>query len=316
MSIFQRIANIFKDKPTNEIKPKDEKKVDISAEKRKPEPEKSQSVVEIITPSKTLDLPKEKIGKDGAPMVLIPAGEFEMGDYDLYDAMVRTVYLDAFYIDKYEITNAQYKKFMQETDRIEPEGCVSINQKGFRPLQDRNFNGDNQPIVCVSWEDAKAYAEWAGRRLPTEAEWEKAAKGGLVGKKYVWGDEWPPPKGAGNFSDETAKKAFSEPHWWKFISGYDDGYVYTSPVGSFNPNGYGLYDMEGNVSEWCADWYNDKYYVSSPKENPTGPVSGSTRVARGGAYSDNIPGFICVSYRMHVAPTFSSNCGGFRCVGL
>ena len=139
-------------------------------------------------------LPSSITGKDGALMALIPAGEFQMGSNDnAKESPVHTVYLDPFYMDKYEVTNAQYKRFVQETGHNDPEGIHRVNGKpvgGFKPWKDNNFNGDNQPIVCISWDDAKAYAEWVGKRLPTEAEWEKAARGGLIGKKYTWGDTW------------------------------------------------------------------------------------------------------------------------------
>jgi len=249
------------------------------------------------------------IGKDGAPMVLIPAGEFQMGDS--LDGMswalpVHTVYLDAFYMDVYEVTNAQYKKFVQATGHREPEGIIFVND----PWQDKNYNGDNQPVVCVSWEDAKAYAEWAGKRLPTEAEWEKVARGGLAGKRFVWGDEVPPPKNAGNFADETTKKTFPG---WLIINGYDDGYAYTAPVGKFTPNGYGLYDMAGNVWEWCADWYDSNYYAISPKSNPTGPNSGSYRVLRGGSWY-SFGSDLRVANRLNFYPDGYGYYVGFRCV--
>jgi len=145
-----------------------------------------------------MELPKEIIGSDGAPMVLIPAGEFQMGsDENESEKPVHIVYLDSFYMDKYEVTNAQYRKFVQATGYKEPG-----------EWWDEDVNGDSQPVGSVSWEDANAYAKWAGKRLPTKAEWEKAARGGLVGKKYVWGDNWPPPEGSGNFVDETLKGSF------------------------------------------------------------------------------------------------------------
>jgi formylglycine-generating enzyme required for sulfatase activity len=254
------------------------------------------------------------IGKDGAPMVLIPAGEFQMGDSfneGLEDERpVHTVYLEAFYMDVYEVTNAQYKKFVQATRHREPEGTdySTISLVRVKPWQTRGFDGDNQPVVCVSWEDAKAYADWAGKRLPTEAEWEKAARGGLKGKRFVWGDDWSPPKNSGNFADETAKKTFPGS---TIINGYDDGYAYAAPVGKFTPNGYGLYDMAGNVCELCADWYDSNYYSISPKSNPKGPdLVSYHKVLRGGSWGHYA---LRVAYRSD-SPEVYDLIVGFRCV--
>ena len=262
-----------------------------------------------------------RTGKDGAEMVLIPAGEFEMGDHHSHggnkERPVHPVYLDAFYIDKYEVTNVQYKKFVLATGHREPVGWGYVNgdfQYGYRPWSDPNFNGDDQPVVCVRWGDAKAYADWAGKRLPTEAEWEKAARGGLPGKKYVWDDDWPPPQGAGNFVDETAKKTSPGLHTFLIIHGYDDGYAETAPVGSFNPNGYGLHDMAGNVWEWCADWFDSGYYAKSPRENPAGPLSGSYRVMRGGGWDRSDWFALRVTYRCSDPPDVTYSGVGFRCV--
>jgi sulfatase modifying factor 1 len=287
-------------------------------------------------PKNSQEKPKEIIGKDGAKMVLIPAGEFLMGTDPLeipelvklakqYSPDVKAswfedetprhkVSVDAFYMDAYEVTNAQYKKFVQATGYKEPEGyrlTPKTLKSGFKPWADPDYNKDNQPVVCVSWMDAKAYAEWAGKRLPTEAEWEYAARGGLAVKRYVWGDDWSPPKGSGNFVDETLKKALPD---WKIIGGYDDGYIYTAPVGSYKPNGYGLYDMAGNVWEWCADWYDKKYYANSPKQNPKGPDSGSTYVLRGGSWCYDSTYDLRVASRDYHFPILGSYHVGFRCV--
>jgi len=228
---------------------------------------------------------KEIIGNDGAPMVLIPAGEFEMGSNAGRndEKPVHTVYLDAFYMDKYEVTNAQYKKFMDATGYKAPA-----------LWDDPRFNDPQHPIVGVDWNDANEYCKWAGKRLPAEAEWEKAARSGLVRKEYPWGD---------TLSHEDANYEGT---------GGKDKWEYTSPVGSFAPNGYGLYDMVGNVYEWCADWYDENYYASSPKLNPMGPGSGKERVFRGGSWY--------LSFRLRVAdrdrsdPTYYFSFVGFRCV--
>ncbi len=199
-------------------------------------------------------------------MVLIPAGEFIMGDntrynwsfmlaYNIYDGPEHTVYLDAYYIDKYEVTNEQYKKFLEETGHRIP-----------RCWNDSRFNRLNQPIVGITWDDAVEYATWAGKRLPTEAEWEKAARGT---DKRLW--PW------GNKFDKTKCNV-----WESQEAGQRD----TKPVGSFE-NGkspYGCYDMAGNVWEWCADYYDQNYYLLSPSKNPTGPDTGTQRIIRGGGF--------------------------------
>jgi len=231
------------------------------------------------------------IGKDGAEMALIPAGEFLMGSNDANinndEKPIHTVYLDAFYIDKYEVTNAQYKKFMDATGYKAPYYW-----------NDSNYNDPKQPVVGVTWNDAKAYADWAGKRLPTEAEWEKSARGGLVGKKYPWGDELTHDNA--NYDGTGGKDIWNGP----------------APVGSFEPNGYGLYDMAGNVWEWCADWYGSNYYANSPKSSPKGPSSGllPMRVLRGGSWIHPIANALRVAARFSNPPMIVFNSFGFRCV--
>jgi len=249
-----------------------------------------------------------KIGKDGAKMVLIPAGDFEMGtdpseipklvkwarelkqhsgrryndaesEWFMDETPHHVVYLDAFYMDIYEATNAQYKEFIDATGRK-------------APIYWNDLNAPNHPVVGVSWDDANAYSKWAGKRLPTEAEWEKAARGGLVRKRFPWGDEDPDDTRC-NFEDKSI-----------------------TPVGSYPPNGYGLYDMGWNVREWCADWYDKGYYEISLRKNPQGPNSGDTRVLRGRSWGDFHPRYIRVSSRSHFGPSGANPDVGFRCVGL
>jgi iron(II)-dependent oxidoreductase len=245
---------------------------------------------EIETKQDTTIGGSEIISNDGASMVLVPAGEFQMGDKDDNEKLwiMHTIYLDAFYMDVCEVTNAQYKKFIYATNRETPEFYWG----------DSDFNAPDQPVVGVSWFDAVAYAEWAGKRLPTEAEWEKAARGGLVGKEYPRGD---------TLAYDEAR--YSLPGG--ILLG-DTPWYFTSPVGSFAPNGYGLYDMAGNVWEWCSDWYDDNYYVNSPKSNPVGPSSGQCRVLRGGSWFNSV-GLLRVAYRHSLVPTESNDLTGFRC---
>jgi len=216
-----------------------------------------------------------------AEMVLIDAGPFLMGSNELTGAErpVHRVYVDAFYIGKFEVTNAQFKAFCDATGRSYPEAEWSPD--GETSLA--NFKEQpGYPVVGINWEDSVAYCQWLSQqtgkkyRLPTEAEWEKAARGGLEGQKYPWGNEefdsggrHQANCGSESDNDRIRKK---------------DGFLNTSPIGSFPPNQYGLYDMAGNVWEWCADYYDQNYYSSSPETNPPGPSSGEKRSLRGGSW--------------------------------
>ena len=245
------------------------------------------------------------IGKDGAEMVLIPAGEFQMGSKDLSadEKPVHTVYVDAFYVDKYEVTNAQYKVFIDANPQWRKDRIPKRYHSGTYLI---TWNGNdypegraNHPVFYVSWYAAMAYAQWAGKRLPTEAEWEKAARGGLSNNRYPWGN-----------SIDSSKANYSS-------SG-------TAPVGSYFPNGYGLYDMAGNVWEWCLDKWNSDFYASSPRRNPIAGentinqivndflnIKGS-RVFRGGSWNSADRG-VQVAFRLNLAPTSASFLSGFRC---
>ena len=236
-------------------------------------------------------------GKDGAEMVLIPAGDFFMGAVDdsdtHYDEMPNhRVYLDDFWIDRYEVTNRMYKKFIDETGHRAPY----VNTEWAQPYnwKDNTYPPGKAdfPVVLVSWEDAAAYAAWAGKRLPTEAEWEKAARGGLVKKMYPWGDQIT-KHNANYFTSITEKNQMK-------------------PVGTFPPNPFGIYDSAGNFWEGCADWYDQAYYKKSPEKNPQGPKNGNYRVYRGGAWINREEQLRC-SERARNAPVHQSHIIGFRC---
>ena len=229
----------------------------------------------------------KKWEKDGSLMNLIPAGSFEMGSDDRVDEKpVHTVELDAFYMDIYEVIVGQFKQF--------------VNQSGYSYNRwdsvAKYSPTDDYPMIYVDWNDAVAYAKWAGKRLPTEAEWEYAARGGLTGKHYPWGNDI----------------TYDDANWGNTVSGKDK-WKYCAPVGSFRPNGYGLYDMAGNLWEWCADWYASDYYANPPLRNPQGPSSGSYRVLRGGSWF-NLPYHLRVAYRNNYIPASAYDTYGFRCV--
>ncbi|MBM3234751.1 formylglycine-generating enzyme family protein [Candidatus Poribacteria bacterium] len=227
--------------------------------------------------------------KDGAEMVLMPAGEFLMGSDKSKDNLAdddelpqRKVYLDGYWIYKYEVTVAQYRKFCQETGKQMPEEP----SWGWQ---------DEHPIANVTWDDAVAYCQWAGVELPTEAQWEKAARG-TDGRIYPWGNEWD----ASRCNNKTT------------------GPGLTTAVSSYPAGGspYGVMDMAGNVWEWCADWYDKKYYASAPDRNPSGPTSGTKRVLRGGSWVIGSPIYLRAADRYGVSPEVSYSFYGFRGVAL
>ena len=232
--------------------------------------------------------------KDGAEMILIPAGEFLMGstreqanawllahpdepeDWFTRENPQHTVYLDAYYIYKNDVTVAQYQKFCAATGHALPQPP----QWGWH---------ENHLIVNVTWDDAKAYANWAGASLPTEAQWEKAARGG-DGRIFPWGNAWDGGKCNNSYG--------------------------TSQVGSFaaGASPYGVLDMAGNVWQWCADWCDVNFYRNSPARNPQGPDTGKARVVRGGGWNSSVvPGAFRAACRGWVEPTGRGDGGGFRC---
>lgn len=215
---------------------------------------------------------------DGMVMVYVPAGAFLMGsgssDSLAYsdEKPQHTVYLDGFWIDRTEVTNKMYALCVGAGSCQPPSGTKSFTRNSYY----RDLQYDDYPVIYIAWNGAKAYCEWAGRRLPTEAEWEKAARG-TDGRIYPWGDSFDGTRL--NFCDSSCSFDWA----YKPVS---DGYADTAPVGSY-PDGaspYGALDMAGNVWEWVADWYDSRYYSNSPTVNPTGPSSGQGLVLRGGSW--------------------------------
>jgi formylglycine-generating enzyme required for sulfatase activity len=302
---------------------------------------------------------------------LIPDGEFTMGntaaDAPRHETPAHRVRVSAFFIDRTDVTNAEFRKFVEATGYVTtaekaptedeilkyavpgaprpkkedlvagslvftpPDHPVELDNvaqwwkwtpgANWRRPEGPNSNLDGRedhPVVHVSWFDAEAYAKWAGKRLPTEAEWEYAARGGLDGKKYVWGDE--------PFSEERPQCNNFQGHF-PDKNTLKDGFARTSPVTAFQPNGFGLYDMAGNVWQWCADWYlPDAYALTAGDKllvNPRGPPNSfdprrrpPERVHRGGSF------LCCVGYCFNYRPSARLGCTpdtgmshlGFRCV--
>ncbi len=282
---------------------------------------------------------------DTSGMLLLPGGSFAMGTEDKGgfpadgEGPVRTVTLDPFWIDPVAVTHEAFAQFVHQTnykteaerfgwsfvfagDLPESMPVETLQSVSGAPWWKRvhganwqhpegpgsNIAGrENHPAVHVSWNDAAAYAAWAGKRLPTEAEWEFAARGGLHGATYPWGDELLP---GGEHRCNIWQGEFPTRNTG------EDGFRSTAPVDSFLPNGYGAYNMVGNVWEWCGDWFSRDWHLSSTRTNPQGPSAGSGRVMRGGSYLCHAS--YCNRYRVAArssnTPDSSTTNIGFRCV--
>lgn len=260
----------------------------------------------LLSPASKIEFTAEKSGSsiissiDGSEMILIPPGGFFMGSDDGGDdeKPLHKVYIDSYYIYKYPVTNFMYCNFLNAIRidesvvgkwlEIEDENCHIYVDKGLYRVKK---GAEDYPVVNVTWYGADAYARWAGKRLPTEAEWEKAARG-TKGNLYPWGDEW----------GEN-----------KCSHCYGSGKV--MPVGSY-PEGaspFGLMDMSGNVWEWCSDWYDANYYVNTPDKNPPGPSAGQEKIIRGGSCINDARGCRCAN-RHKYTPENRNYSLGFRCV--
>ena len=228
------------------------------------------------------------VGDDAREMVLIPEGIFSRGsDSGGYDEKpAQEIYLDAFYIDKYEVSVKEYNKYRKAANYVKPS-------VPFFPGDDAVMDVPRHAVVGVSWHDSVNYCTWAGKRLPTEAEWEKAARG-THGLNFPWGNKILPKRAN--------------------LAGTGDGYKFMGPVGSY-PMGrsvYGVYDMAGNVSEWVNDYYDQFYYQKAPIMNPTGPATGKNRVFKGGSW-DARSVDIRTSKRFAASPGRKDSILGFRC---
>ena len=220
--------------------------------------------------------------------VAIPEGWFVMGSAagQEVERPVHRVWVDAFAMAATQVTNEEYSQFLSATGREYPSFW-----------NDPNFSDPRQPVVCVSWFDAVAYCEWLSQktgdryRLPNEAEWERAARGGVDGRLFPWGDE--PPMSRSRYGER-----------WK------NG---PEPVGQSEPNAYGLYEMCENVHEWCSDWFAPDYYANSPDRNPRGPGKGERKASRGGSWRHHIKISRC-STRSSIPPEFQYADYGFRVV--
>ncbi|WP_433046196.1 formylglycine-generating enzyme family protein [Dactylosporangium sp. CS-033363] len=282
-------------------------------------------------------------------MVAIPEGPFLMGgdDPDAFpddgEGPVREVTVSAFHIDPHAVTNAQFARFVKETGYVteaerfgwsfvfhllvrgEAAERVLAGRPGqvppwWLPVEGADWRhpagpgtgiGDrrNHPVVHVSWTDAACYAAWAGKRLPTEAEWEKAARGGLEQARFPWGDDFTP---RGVHRCNTWQGEFPRRNTAA------DGYVDTAPVDAYRPNGYGLFNTSGNVWEWCADWFSPSWHVEpsdATRHDPAGPAEGSTRVMRGGSYlcHESYCNRYRVAARTSSTPDSATGHAGFRC---
>ncbi|MGP3971032.1 formylglycine-generating enzyme family protein [Streptomyces sp. 6N223] len=282
-------------------------------------------------------------GAGAGEMVALPGGAFLMGADDEAgfpadgEGPVREVRVAAFEIDVHAVTNRRFAAFVEATGyvtdaerfgwsfvyagflpaelrrrsrrpEVTPWWCGAPGADWRRPEGPGSSVEDrwDHPVVHVSWADAAAFCDWAGLRLPTEAEWEYAARGGLVGARYPWGDELTP---GGEHRCNIWQGRFP------FKNTGEDGYLGTAPVDAYEPNGYGLYSVSGNVWEWCADWFSPDWHVTGPRRDPAGPPEGEARVMRGGSYMCHES--YCNRYRVAArssnTPDSSGGNIGFRC---
>ena len=238
-------------------------------------------------------------GQDGVPMALIPAGAFTMGSNEGLpnERPEHSVTLDAYYLDRYEVTMVLYDKFLREAKHDAPP---TWDDEAATTVGDR-------PAVGIGWGDAAAYCKWAGKRLPTEAEWEKAARG-VDGRRFPWGHMQP----FVDIANYNRGVWVSEAITLVPVTGGVEGMSVRHGLKEGGRSPYGIHHMAGNAAEWVADWYDREYYQASPDKNPTGPAKGERKVIRGGSWAD-LPTALRVSARFSADPEFQDRTIGFRC---
>lgn len=266
----------------------------------------SRTTVSDQKPTAGLSHPHEASARHHDRMVLVPSGTFRMGSGSggPAESPEHNVHLRDFWIGVTPVTNRAYAEFVRETSyRTEVELAGSawgVHAGKFQAVPGLCWHTfatperEEHPAVLLTWNDAVAYCGWAGLRLPTEAEWERAARGGLVSASFPWGDDVP---------DGSQSNFAADPY----------GLPGTLPVGAHASNAFGLHDMVGNIWQWCSDWYGEAYYAESPGTDPSGPAGGVARVRRGGAWNVIQPFRLRCANRGAMLPSQTATNMGFRC---